>query len=71
MRVSHWWCALLVLGCVQTAHAEETATNDASSMEVIEMLGEMDDEMTDLDIAMSDENIIDEKSVAQEVKNAE
>jgi hypothetical protein len=74
MRVSHWWCALLVLGYVHTASADETtkepATNDAPSMEVIEMLGEMDGEVVDLEIAMSDEKI-DEKPAAQEVKNAE
>jgi hypothetical protein len=70
MRVSHWCCALLVFGCVHASSAEEVATDDASSMEVIEMLGEMDDEMTDLEIAMSDENL-NERPVAQEVKNAE
>lgn len=74
MRVSHWWCALLMLGYVHTASADETAketaTDDASTMEVIEMLGEMDGEMTDLEIAMSDEKL-DEKPAAQEVKNAE
>lgn len=74
MRVSHWWCALLVLGYVHTAYADETAKDtaddDASTMEVIEMLGETDDEVTDLEIAMSDEKL-DEKPAAQEVKNAE
>lgn len=69
MRVSHWWCALLVLGWAQAAHAEEAATDDAASMEAIEMLGELDDEVTVLEIAMSDENL-DEKQVAQEMKNA-
>ena len=74
MRVSHWWCALLLLGYVHTAHADETAksttSDDASTMEVIEMLGETDDEAVDLEIAMSDEKL-DEKPAAQEVKNAE
>ena len=74
MRVSHWWCALLVLGCVHTAYADdtakETATDDASTMEAIEMLGEMDDDVTTLEIAMSDEKL-NEKPAAQEVKNAE
>jgi hypothetical protein len=70
MRVSHWWCALLLLGCAQTACADEAATDDASSMEIIEMLGEIDDDTGDLEIAMSDENW-DENRVAQEVKNAE
>lgn len=70
MRVSHWCYALLMLGCVHAVSAEEAALDDASSMEVIEMLGELGDEMTDLEIAMSDENL-DETSVAQEVKNAE
>jgi len=82
MRVSHWWYALLLLGYVHTAYADDTAketttetakvtaTDDASTMEVIEMLGEMDDEVTDLEIAMSDEKL-NEKPAAQEVKNAE
>ena len=82
MRVSHWWCALLMLGYVHTVYADDTvkettkeaakvtATDDASTMEVIEMLGETDDEAVDLDIAMSDEKL-DEKPAAQEVKNAE
>ncbi len=82
MRVSHWWCALLVLGCVHTANADDTAngstketpeataTDDASTMEAIEMLGEMDDDVTTLEIAMSDEKL-NEKPAAQEVKNAE
>ena len=70
MRVSHWWCALLVLGWAHTAHADEAATDDASSMEVIEMLGEMDAEVTDIEIAMSDENL-DAKAAVQEVKDAE
>jgi phage host-nuclease inhibitor protein Gam len=82
MRVSHWWYALLVLGYVHTAYADDTvkettketakvaASDDASTMEAIEMLGEMDDEVTDLEIAMSDEKL-NEKPAAQEVKNAE
>lgn len=79
MRASHWWCALLLLGNWHLACADETAkepaTDDTPSMEVIEMLGDMDGEMVDLEIAMSDEKIdekkIDEKPAAQEVKNAE
>ena len=82
MRVSHWWCALLVLGYVHTAYADDSAkettkeaakvaaTDDASTMEVIEMLGEMDDEVTDLEIAMADDKL-NESPAAQEVKNAE
>lgn len=70
MRVSHWWCALLVLGCAQTAYAEETASEDAATMEVIEMLGELDDDTAVLEIAMSDENL-DEKQVVEEVNDAE
>ena len=78
MRVSHWWYALLMLGYVHTAYADDTAkevakvtaADDASTMEVIEMLGEMDDEVTDLEIAMSDEKL-NETPAAQEVKNAE
>jgi hypothetical protein len=71
-----------MLGCVHTAFADETAkgsmketpevtaSDDASTMEVIEMLGETDDAAVDLEIAMSDEKL-DEKPAAQEVKNAE
>jgi hypothetical protein len=70
MRVSYWWYVLLVLGWAHAAHAEEAATDDASSMEVIEMLGEMDVDTTDLEIAMSDENL-DAKQAVQEVKDAE
>ena len=79
MRVSHWWCALLMLGYMHTACADETAkepppkataADDTATMEVIEMLGEMDDEVADLEIAMSDENL-DEKAAVQEVKDAE
>jgi hypothetical protein len=82
MRVSHWWCALLVLGYMHTACADDTmkesakdtpkatAADDASTMEVIEMLGEMDDDVTTLEIAMSDEKL-NEKPAAQEVKNVE
>jgi hypothetical protein len=70
VQVSYWWYALLVLGCSHMAYADEAANDDAVSMEVIEMLGEMDGEMTDLEIAMSDEKL-DEKPAAQEVKNAE
>jgi hypothetical protein len=58
------------MGCAHAASAEESATDDAASMEIIEMLGETDDEMTDLEIAMSDE-VLNEKPVEQEVKNAE
>jgi hypothetical protein len=58
------------MGCAHAASANEVATDDAASMEVIEMLGETDDEMTDLEIAMSDEDL-NEKPVEQEVKNAE
>lgn len=68
MRVSHWWCALLVLGSSHLAHAEEAAVDDAPSMEVIEMLGEMEGDGVDLEIAMSDEKV-DEQSAAREVKD--
>ncbi len=74
MRVSYWWCALFLLGNSHLACADDTAkepaTDDTPSMEVIEMLGDMDGEMVDLEIAMSDEKI-NEKPAAQEVKNAE
>jgi hypothetical protein len=69
MRVSYWCCVLMMFSCAQMAHAEEAATDDASAMEIIEMMGEMDDDTGDLEIAMSDENL-DDQSVVQEVKNA-
>jgi hypothetical protein len=79
VRVSYWWYALLVLGCSHMAYADEAANDDAASMEVIEMLGEMDGEVADLEIAMSDVKVAeteagqdvnaDEKTSAQEVKN--
>jgi hypothetical protein len=81
MRVSYWWCALLMLGNSHLACADEAATDDAApSMEVIEMLGEMDGEVVDLEIAMSNVKVdempatrdvnADEKPSAQEEKNA-
>jgi hypothetical protein len=70
MRVSHWCCALLILGVVHAASAEEAVADDTTSMDIIEMLGEIGDEMSDLEIAMSDENL-DVTPIAQEVKNAE
>jgi hypothetical protein len=80
MRVSYWWCALLMLGSTHLAYADEAATDDTPSMEVIEMLGEMEGEMTDIEIAMSNVKVdeipatqdvnADEKPSAQEVKNA-
>lgn len=74
MRVSHCWYALLVLGYAHTTYAEEiakdTTSNDTTALEIIEMLGELDDEITILGIAMSDVNL-NEKSAAQEVKNVD
>ena len=73
MRVSHWWCALLMLGWSHAwaeDAAQKPATDDAATLEVIEMLGELDDDTGDLEIAMSDEVIV-VKPAKQEVKNAE
>ena len=70
MRGSHLWCALLMLGGTHLAYADDAATGDAPSMEVIEMLGGMDDEGVDLDIAMSKVKIADKEST-QEVNEDE
>ncbi len=69
MRVSHCWCALLMLGCAQFAHADESANDEVSSMEIIELLGEMEDDTGDLEIAMS-EAVLDGMPEGQEVENA-
>jgi hypothetical protein len=55
--------------CAQPAFAGEPANNDATDMEIIEMLGELEDDTDDLELAMSDEDW-DEPSTTQEVKNA-
>lgn len=65
MRVSYCWCALFLLGTTHLAHAE--SSEDAPSMEVIEMLGDMDNGVIDLEIAMSNAKI-DEKSATQDAK---
>jgi hypothetical protein len=70
MRVNLCWFALLLWAA--PAHAEEQTASDAESLEVIEMLGEMDEDVADLDIAMSEIKIsTNEKSIPLEVKNAE
>lgn len=69
MRVSHWWCALLLLACEQPALADEAADNETVDMEIIEMLGELEDDTGDLELAMSDDGL-DDLSTKQEVKNA-
>lgn len=69
MRVRFWGCALMLLGCAQFAHAETAESDGMPLLEIIEMLGEMDDDTGDLEIAMSDE-ILDQPSELQEEKNA-
>ncbi len=69
MRASHWWCALLMLVCTQPAVADEAVDNDAVDMEIIEMLGEIEDDTGDLELAMSDDGL-DDLPTKQEVKNA-
>ena len=69
MRVSHWWCALLLLACTQPAFADEVADDEAVDMEIIEMLGELEDDTGDLELAMSDDGR-DDLPTKQEVKNA-
>ncbi len=74
MRVSHWWYAILALGFAHMTYADEAAPgaagDDTTAMEVIEMLGDMDEEVTILDIAMSDVDM-NGSAIAQEVNNAE
>lgn len=69
MRVSHWGWALLLLACAQPVLADEAADNDAADMEIIEMLGELEDDTGDLGLAMSDDGL-DDLPTKQEVKNA-
>jgi hypothetical protein len=76
MQASYWWCALLMLGSTQLAYADKAA-DDAPSMEVIEMLGGMDGDVADLEIAMSNVKIaakpaeqetkVDEKATARKM----
>lgn len=79
MRVDHWCYALLMLGSSHLAYADDAAASDAPSMEMIEMLGDLDGGMDDFEIAMSNVKVdadtatqnesADAKPSAQEVKN--
>lgn len=69
MRVSSWCCALLLLACTQPTLADELTSNEVVDMELIEMLGELEDDTGDLELAMSDAEF-DDPSSKQEVKNA-
>lgn len=66
------WIMLGLLFLFPSAHATEAATDDPS-LEVIEMLGELDEDAADLDIAMSDigEKINQKITPPQEVKDEE
>ncbi len=70
MRASRMVMLVLLL-CLPSAYAEETETDPP--LEFIELLGEMDEEDSDFDIAMSDiEGRTNEKGVhPQEVKDDE
>jgi hypothetical protein len=64
-----FWIALALLFSLSPAHAAET---DDVTLEVIEMLGEIDDAEIELEIAMSDIEKINERvTPPQEVKDAE
>lgn len=71
MQARHW-IMLGLLFLFPSAHAAETEADDPS-LEVIEMLGELDEEEVDLDIAMSDigEKINAKITPPQEVKDEE
>lgn len=68
MRLSQWLFVLMLLS-LPVAHAEESDP----PLDLIELLGEMDEEDTDLDIAMSEvHGKMNEKGVhPQEVKDDE
>lgn len=68
MRVSHWLFMMMLLS-LPVAHAEESDP----PLDLIELLGEMEEADTDLDIAMSDvQGKMNEKGVhPQEVKDDE
>lgn len=69
MRVSHGLFALLMLFvCAQPVFADEVADDAAADMEIIEMLGEMEDDTGDLELAMSEQDL-DELPATQEVTN--
>ncbi|MDO8989857.1 MAG: hypothetical protein Q7U91_09510 [Sideroxyarcus sp.] len=64
-----FWIALALLFALPPAHAAET---DDVTLEVIEMLGEIDDAEIELEIAMADIEKINERvTPPQEVKDAE
>jgi hypothetical protein len=58
-----------MLVCTQPAVADEAVDKDAVDMEIIEMLGEIEDDTGDLELAMSDDGL-DDLPTKQEVKNA-
>ena len=51
MRARYWWAMFLCLALTHV-HAEETEAE--ISLELIELLGEMDEAESELEIAMSD-----------------
>jgi len=68
MRARHW-VAMALLLALPLAHAEEAAP----PLELIELLGEMDEADADFEIALSDMNETQKVEVShpQEVKDAE
>lgn len=69
MPARHW----IMLGLLFLLPAAHAAEADDPSLEVIEMLGELDEEEADLDIAMSDigEKLNEKIASPQEVKDEE
>ncbi len=67
---ARYWLMLGLLYLFPSAHAAEA---EDASLEVIEMLGELDDEEVALDIAMSDigEKLNEKIASPQEVKDEE
>lgn len=68
MQARHWWYALLMFVCAQPVCADEVADDAAADMEIIEMLGGMEDDTGDLELAMSDQEL-DGLPTTQEVEN--
>lgn len=69
MRVRQGCFALLMFVCTQSAFADDAANHAVTDMEIIELLGEIEEDTGDLEMALSDEDL-DELPTPQEVKNA-
>lgn len=68
---ANFWISIALLLALPLAHAEEVEAEP--TLELIELLGESDEEDSDIDIAISNiqEYIIEKVSLPLEVKNDE